>query len=484
MVMVFVGLLAFLTYFDRVCIAWAGEYIQRDLKLSDAHMGWILGIFWFAYAIFEIPGGWLADRFGARKALARIVLAWSLFTALSGSATGFVSLFLYRFMFGVGEAGAFPSMAKVQSKWLPVESRAWFGGILWMLSRWGGAFSPVIFAGMMKGFESSAFRNFCLNTPGLNWLGEIAPWRLGFWAAGLMGVVWVAFFFPWFRDEPADKKGVNQAELDLIKHGREARDQEHPHTEWKKVLNWLFTSRSMWIISGIAILVSFGFSFWVSWLPKYLKEVHQFDLKKNMWLGVLPMLFMGLSCVITGRLSDWFVRWTGRKFLGRALFPVIGLFCSAAALLALQYAKTPAQVMTLLCIAAYMIDMNQACHWANIVDIGGRYAAMAFGFINMIGNFGNSIAPMINERLFNVFGWNVLFLVNAIILCSATVFWFFNDPHKRFYPSEEPVRGFEPVMAATGATAVGSACPKCSQNLAPGAQFCGYCGYLLIPPRP
>src|SRR5262249_51469925 len=158
-----------------------------------------------AYALFEIPGGWLADRYGARKTLSRIVLAWSLFTALSGSATGFASLFLYRFMFGVGEAGAFPSMARVQSKWLPVQSRAWFGGVLWMLSRWGGAFSPIIFGSMMAGFQSDTFKRLVNAIPGLEWLALVAPWRLGFWAAGMLGLVWVACFYPWFRDEPTEK---------------------------------------------------------------------------------------------------------------------------------------------------------------------------------------------------------------------------------------------------------------------------------------
>jgi ACS family glucarate transporter-like MFS transporter len=338
-------------------------------------------------------------------------------------------------MFGVGEAGAFPSMAKVQSKWLPVESRAWFGGILWMLSRWGGGFSPVIFGGMMKGFESNAFKSFARAVPGLNWLAEVPAWRMGFWAAGLIGAIWVAFFYPWFRDDPAEKKGVNQAEIDLIKAGREARDETGHHTD-TKVLKWLFISPSLWIIAGIAFLVSYCFSFWVSWLPRYLNDVHAIDLKNNLWLNSLPMLFMGLSCVINGKLSDILVRRTGRKFFARALFPVIGLLCCAAALMALQYTRTPLQAMIVLCIAAYTLDMNQACHWANIVDIGGRYAAMALGFINMMGNLTHAVAPVTNEYLFNNLGWNALFTSNAIILCVVTTFWFFNNPNRRFY---EPV---------------------------------------------
>jgi ACS family glucarate transporter-like MFS transporter len=430
-VMIFLGALAFLTYFDRVCIAWAGEFIQKDLKMSDAQMGYVLGAFWLAYAIFEIPGGWLADRFGARRALGRIVIAWSVFTALSGCATGFMSLYLYRFLFGVGEAGAYPSMARVQSKWLPVQSRAWFGGVLWMLSRWGAAFSPVIFGAMMAVFRREGFRHLVQHVPGLHWLAAVPVWRLGFLAAGLMGVVWVTFFLPWFRDNPAEKKGVNEAELNLIKHGREARDSEHHHVEG--VFLQLFTSKPMWIVATIGILMSYCFSFYVSWLPKYLKQVHHLDLQQSKWLGVMPMFCAGIACLVTGYFSDWFVRKTGKKWLGRAFFPMTGMVLAAASLMVLRMKWTPGQATIILCVAAFAMDMNQSCHWANIVDIGGKYAALAFGFMNMLGNIGNWVGPSINERLFNTWGWGSLFAVNAVVFLITAVVWIFNDPCKRFY---------------------------------------------------
>jgi MFS family permease len=141
-VMAFLCVLSFLTYFDRFCIVQAQGAIQKDLALSDAQIGWIMGAFWLAYALFEIPSGWLGDRYGTRGTLIRIVLAWSLFTALSGSAVGFFSLLAYRFLFGVGEAGAFPNMARVQAAWLPTHARARWGGLLWLMARWGAAASP------------------------------------------------------------------------------------------------------------------------------------------------------------------------------------------------------------------------------------------------------------------------------------------------------------------------------------------------------
>src|SRR6185436_8227817 len=153
-VMAFLCALSFLTYYDRQCIVRAQESIQKALAIDDGQMGLVFGAFWLAYALFEIPGGWMGDRIGARFTLTRIVLAWSLFTALTGVATGFYSLLMYRFLFGVGEAGAFPNMARIQSRWLQVPERARAGGLLWLSARWGAAFAPLIFGALTRGIDS------------------------------------------------------------------------------------------------------------------------------------------------------------------------------------------------------------------------------------------------------------------------------------------------------------------------------------------
>src|SRR6185295_3599521 len=175
----------------------------------------------------------MGDRWGARITLTRIVLAWSVFTALSGSAIGFATLLLCRFLFGVGEAGAFPNMARVQTDWLPVKSRARMGGLLWLSARWGGAFSPLLFGGLLAICNAAPFRA-ALSDMGLDSLSKAAGWRFGFWVSGLLGVLWCVAFYPWFRDTPAKKKSVNQAELELINRDR-SEDHSHAHDSrvWK-----------------------------------------------------------------------------------------------------------------------------------------------------------------------------------------------------------------------------------------------------------
>ena len=443
-VMAFLCVLAFLTYFDRVCIVRVQGDIQRDLKIDDAQMGLILGVFWFAYALFEIPGGWLGDRYGARGTLTRIVIAWSLFTALSGSATGFLSLFLFRFLFGAGEAGAFPNMARIQAAWLPAKSRARAGGFLWLCARWGGAFAPLLFGKLMDGFNSVGFRRVTAGT----FLAGVASWRLGFWASGLLGTVWVVSFFLWFRDNPAKKRGVNQAELDLIREGRSDADLAERHHFSPAIFGALFSSKTLWLISMVYVCGSFGWSFFVSWMPRFLKDVHGVNFKQSEWMNVLPLLCGGVSCLVGGMLSDALVKRTGRKRLFRAIFPFFGDMTAALAMMGILFVHTPGQATVLLCIAAAGHDMGQPINWASIVDVGGRFAGTAFGFINMVGNIGNSVQPVVGQWIFNHMGWNALFITYAAFFAIASCTWLFINPNRRFYREEDetPRRGFEVVV--------------------------------------
>lgn len=419
-VMAFLCALSFLTYFDRVCIVRAQGDIQRDLGLSDAQLGWVLGSFWLAYALFEIPVGWWGDRFGSRRTLSRIVLAWSLFTALSGSAVGFWSLLTFRFLFGVGEAGAFPNMAGIQSRWLPPRSRARAGGLLWLTARWGGAFSPLIFGTMLRAFGH------------VEAVAGVAAWRVGFWASGLLGLVWVALFYPWFRDDPAEKRSVNPAERALIDAGRAAPDAAHrraPPGMWRR----LFGSPSLWGLALLYLYGSFGWSFFISWMPRFLKDVHGVTFEKSEWSSAMPLFFGGLSCLAGGWLSDLLVRATGWRRVGRAIFPVLGCTTAAVAMLLLRRVGSPQQAVVLMCVAAAAYDFGQGANWASIVDIGGAYAGTATGFINMVGNMGNFIQPVVGAYIFNRLGWPAMFAVYAGAYLAAAAMWLFIDPRRRFY---------------------------------------------------
>jgi MFS family permease len=454
--MAFLCALSFLTYFDRVCVMRASNDIQHTLNIGDQQMGMVLSAFWLAYALFDIPGGWMGDRFGTRRTLTRIVLAWSLFTALSGAAAGLTSLLIYRFLFGAGEAGAYPNMARIQSRWLPIRSRGRAGGLLWLLARWGAAFSPLLFGMLLRGADMPGFRLLLHQLHLPRAIADAPAWRMGFWFSGLAGLVWVALFFPFFRDDPADKRSVNEAELTLIRAGRPADDRDadagHGHVMNAGVWKALFASPSLWCMAMLYLTGSFGYSFFVSWMPKYFEKVQRVPFEKSEWMNVGPQFCAGIACLLGGILSDALVRAIGRKRMGRAVFPIAGCTVAAAAMFGIRLVHTPHAAVALMCIAAAAYDFGQAANWATIVDVGGRYAGTAAGFINTVGNMGNALQPVIGAAVFTRFGWGALFACYAGAYLVAGSMWLFIDPARTFYEAVRPAQGF-PVMQLTHARA-------------------------------
>jgi MFS family permease len=428
-VLAFLCVLSFLTYYDRQCIVRAQEDIQTSLGISDERMGLVFGGFWFAYALLEIPGGWLGDRFGARVTLTRIVLAWSLFTALTGSATGFYSLLAYRLLFGASEAGAYPNMALVQSRWLPQAERARAGGVLWLCARFGAALAPLWFGAITR--RLGELQTAAADVPGFYWFASIENWRLGFFVSGLLGVVWCLIFYPWFRNDPAEKASVSSAELQYIQENRGL--VEHGHAADSAIWRRLFSSASLWAMGLYYICGSFGWSFFVSWMPRYMKDVHHVAFEKSEWSSALPLLCGGMACLVGGVLSDAVVRRTGWRRLGRAMFPMTGCLVASAAMLALPHVTTSRGATLCMCVAAAAFDFGQAANWAAIVDMGGRYAGIAMGFINMLGCMGNSIQPYVGARIFNNFGWDALFGVYAVAFVLAGMMWMVINPARVFY---------------------------------------------------
>ena len=190
--------LSVVTYLDRVCIATAATSIRQELRLTAVQMGWVFSAFTLAYAIFEIPSGWLGDTVGPRKVLTRIVLWWSVFTMATGAAWNYVSLLAFRFLFGAGEAGAFPNASRSFSQWFPARERGRAHGIIFMGTRLGGALAPPLAVALIAAIG----------------------WRASFWIFGSLGVFWAVLWWRWFRDDPARHAGVNAAELGKIESGR------------------------------------------------------------------------------------------------------------------------------------------------------------------------------------------------------------------------------------------------------------------------
>ncbi|MGH9671591.1 MAG: MFS transporter, partial [Bryobacteraceae bacterium] len=254
-------LLAGITYLDRVCIGVAAPQIMRDLGLTRIQMSIVFSAFTTAYALFEIPTGRWGDRVGTRRVLARIVVWWSTFTILTGAAFNYVSLLAMRFLFGAGEAGAWPNVARTFSRWFPRSERGTVQGIFFMGAHLAGGLTPLLVTAMLV------------------WL----DWRAMFFIFGSIGFFWAAGWYWWFRDDPADHAAVGAGERDLILAGRGAGASHAPFAGWRRLL----ANRTVFALCAMYFTQTYGFIFYVTWLPTYLKDTHGFT---GTMLGVLAGL--------------------------------------------------------------------------------------------------------------------------------------------------------------------------------------------------
>src|SRR4051812_6455504 len=307
-VIVFAITLAVIQYIDRVCISQAAPFIIADLGLTTKQMGFVFSAFTFAYALFEIPGGWLGDKIGPRKVLMRVVLWWSFFTAATGWVRNLWTLLVTRFLFGAGEAGCFPNLAKMFTNWLPADERSRAVGVMWLSARWGGAFTPLLVV----------------------WVFSFMSWRHAFELFGAIGIVWAIWFYFWFRDNPRNHPKVNAAELELLQ-GVERNSAGHADVPWRRFLE----SRTVWLLWLQYFCFSYGWYFYITWLPTYLKEARQLELHKGALLAGLPLFFGGIGAIFSGWLAAWLIRRRFDVAKTRRFLAVLG-YTGAAAMLILS----------------------------------------------------------------------------------------------------------------------------------------------------
>ena len=412
-VIVFAVTLAVITYVDRVCISKAAPLIQGDLGLTKEQMGYAFAAFGWAYALFESPGGWLGDRIGPRKVLMRVVIMWSVFTAATGWAWNLASLVVCRFCFGAGEAGCFPNLTKAFTIWLPAVERVRAQGIMWLSARWGGAFTPLLVA----------------------WVLSFVSWRWAFVLFGGIGVVWAVFFFRWFRDHPRHHPAVNAGELALLPDA-EKNAATHGPVPWGK----LIASRTVWLLWAQYFCMSYGWYFYVTWMPTYLNESfpHLTDMQRTL-LSCIPLFFGGLGSIFCGLISSRVDRWLGSVRRARRWSGFIGLTGAALMLVISIQFKHPLLAMLSVGMASFCNDLAMPGGWGACMDVGGRFAGSLSGSMNMMGNAGGALAPMIVPYVLLATNnnWSANFWMFAAVYAVGGLCWLFIDP---VTPLEEQVR--------------------------------------------
>jgi MFS family permease len=407
--------LAIITYIDRVAISVSLPFIRDDLGLSPIQLGWVLSAFGWAYAVFEIPGGWLGDRIGPRRVLMRIVLWWSFFTAATGWAWSPVSLIAIRGLFGAGEAGAFPNLTRVLTTWLPVKERERAQAMLWTATRLSGAFTPLLVALLISAIT----------------------WRRTFEVFGVLGVVWAILFYRWFRDQPSEHPSVNQAELALLPPARDTAIA-HAGVPWAVI----FSRPSVWLLSIQYMCLAYGWWFYINWLPTYLRDARGASFKMGALLAGLPLLMGAVGCMVSAAVIPRLARAFGSVALARRIVAITGFLGASASIFIFTGIEDPRTAMILLGFAGFFNDFVMPAAWAGTMDVGGRYAGTVSGAMNMMGSIAGAASTTVVGYLlvWTSNDWSMTFYISAAIYFLGAICWLFLDSHTPIERREETVR--------------------------------------------
>lgn len=395
-------LLSIITFLDRVCMNVVSKYVKADLQLDNAQFGFVLGAFSLAYALFELPTGILGDRIGPRSVLTRVVVWWSTFTALTGLAFNFFYLILVRFLFGMGEAGAYPNSSIVISKWFPKAEIGKAQSAIWAAARIGGALSPLIVIPLVHSIG----------------------WRQSFFVLGGVGLLWSLGWYTWFRNEPSQLPGVSPKEILEIESNRKLKSSHA--LSWHKVIK----DNNIMYLMLMCHLFFYASYFFTNWSSTYFQEgrgLTEADTKKFISMSY----FLGaIGCVTGGFLSDFFAKKYGLRF-GRRIIGICGLGISAILFLFSGMTKDNQFAGYLLSFCVLSKDLALPVAFATCVDIGKQHAGTVTGAMNFAGQMGGLFITI----LFGIIVKQTtnfelpLFLIAACLMVAALL-WFKIDPEK------------------------------------------------------
>ncbi|GAB5471995.1 MAG: MFS transporter [Maribacter sp.] len=401
-------LLALLLYIDRVCISVAKEPISETLNLNDKQMGWVLAAFSLGYALFQTPAGMLSDKLGPRKVLSVIVTVWSAFTALTGAAWNFISLLVVRFLFGAGEAGAFPGMSRAIYSWIPLNERGLVTGVNFSGSRLGAAFALPFVAWMIGDFG----------------------WRPTFMILGGIGVVWAGAWYVFFRDKPEEHQGISEEERTVILANRQQQDASENGNKIR--MSTLLQSKNMWLAMGQYFCSNFTFFFALTWLFPHVKSEYNLDTLEAGFYTSIPLICGAFGNWFSGAMMDRIFK-SGQWNRSRIFPASLGFLLAAVGLVGSIYMDSAVGAIVFLSLAIFGADMTLPPSWSFCVDIGKENSGAVSGTMNMAGNIGAFLTALAFPYLQS---WTQsttpFFVVGALLNSIAILMWFNMKPQQPF----------------------------------------------------
>jgi len=405
-------LLSAVAFLDRVNISIAGSSLAAAYHLSNVQLGWVFSSFLAGYALFQTPGGRLADRLGPRRVLAGGVIWWGIFTALTAAVPSGIrgALFLFvsiRFLLGVGEAVVYPASNQFVARWIPTQER--------------GIANGWIFAGVGAGAG--------LSPPLITFVMVHYGWRSSFWVCAAIGLVAGLVWFIAARDTPAEHSGVSASEIAFIRSGLSADNLSG--RGGRKLIPWGTVLKSREVLAITISYFSFGYVAWIffSWFYIYLAQVRGLNLKASAFYAMLPFLAMAACCPLGGTISDRLTRSHGAR-IGRCYLASVVITVAAVFLVLGAEVHSARLASVVLAGGAGALYLAQSSFWSVTADIAGSSSGSVSGFMNMGAQIGGAVTASLTPAIASRFGWTASFLVAAGLCLTGAAAWMFVDPNR------------------------------------------------------
>jgi sugar phosphate permease len=406
-------LMYLITYLDRVVISNTAPEIQQEFGFDNFAKGVILSALFWGYALFQVPGGWLSERFGPRVVLACLVIFWSAMTAAAGLANSWLSFVILLFLLGAGEAGAFPGATRAMQMWYPRRERGFCQGFTHSASRLGAAIAPPIIVAIIA----------------------TLGWRWAFYLCGAVGIVWALAWYAAYRNLPEDHVLVNPAELEYIR-GFDQRGRlnsaefakDRPRVPWRTLL----PSPNMWAIMCAYVTYVYSLTIFLTWLPSYLKDAWHFSSNEARLLTSIPLSAMVVGNIVGGVATDWLLRKTGSTRFARRSVAITGLLGCAAFMVLATFVEDGHTAVYCLAGGAFFLECTIGPAWAVPMDTGGKYSGTVSGMMNMAGQlFGAVLSPVVFGYFGQIGNWQAPWFVAAVLLVLGALVWgFWLDPDR------------------------------------------------------
>lgn len=402
-------------YIDRAAISASRDSIVRDLALTDVQFGWAMAVFTLGYALFQAPSGYLADRKGPRLVLTSIIIFWSICTKLTAAAWNFSSLLVIRFLFGAGEAGAFPALSKVVYNWFPIKERGIVQGINFSGSRIGAAFTLPLVALMVS----------------------TIGWRLSFITLGLLGIIYAVLWYVIFRDMPEESRWISEKEKQYI---IENRQQPTVGVKPSFSVTSLLKSGNMWLAMGQYVASNFTFYFTLTWMLPYIADRFQLDIVEAGVYSMFPLLAGAAGNWFSGWLVDDIYTRNGSLKVSRRAPAAVGFGLAAIGMVLVTVAESPIIAVVFMSISIFGADMTLSPSWSFCIDVAKENAGVVSGTMNMAGNLGAFVTILAYPYLFASTGSHEPFFYICSALSALAIFmWIFMDPDSELFKGKSSV---------------------------------------------